>query len=82
MAQENCRCSICNKVSSRGIQTNHGDFSKKAFVADPKDPKFHICMECKETHETSMLDYQRQDELKYGWLYFYPDVGNDNESDE
>lgn len=82
MAKENCRCSICNKVSSPGIQTNYGEYSKKPFVPDPKDPLYFICMDCKEAHETTMLDYQRQDELKYGWLYFYPDINNnDNEDD-
>jgi hypothetical protein len=82
MATEfNRRCSICNKVSSHDIQTNLGDFTKKSFVPDPKNPMFFICEECKVVHEDQMLDYQKKDDLVAGWLRFW--LGdNDNESED
>lgn len=56
---KNARCSICNKVSSRDIETNLGDFMNKSFVPDPKNSQFYVCVDCKESHESLMLDYER-----------------------
>ena len=60
----NCRCSVCGAVYSREIETNIGDYSDKSFVADPKDSKFFICLECKEWHEELMADYETD---PWGW---------------
>jgi len=62
----NKRCGICNRVSSRDIETDIGSFTKNAFVADPSDNKHYICSECKEIHEELMLDYELKDGV-WGW---------------
>lgn len=64
--QNNCRCSICNKVSSLDIETDIGDFSKDNFVPDPKNNSHFICTECKGWHEGLMLAYEQEDG-HWGW---------------
>jgi len=75
----NCRCAVCNKVSSMEIQTDVGDFSDKPFIWDEQN-RDYICTDCKEAHETLMLDYQRQDELTHGWLRVWPLHHKDNDN--
>jgi hypothetical protein len=62
----NTRCSICNVVSSRDIETSVGDYRATGFVADPADSKHYICDECKGHHEELMMEYSLQDDV-YGW---------------
>lgn len=60
----NARCSICNRVSSPDIATNIGDYTDRPFVADPKNPLFYICQDCKESHEELIHEYELEDLLE------------------
>ena len=62
----NTRCVCCNKVSSKEIETDIGDYSKSEFVVDPINPSAFICKECKEWHEDLMMNYHQKDD-PYGW---------------
>lgn len=66
------RCYYCNKVSSRDIETNAEDFTKKRFFRDNDLPVRVVCEECKEVIEDLLLDYEKQDDV-YGW-----EIANDN----
>jgi len=58
------RCSICNTVSNESIQTNIGDFHPNMpFVNDPKDGLHFICIECKESIQGVLDDYELDDDL-------------------
>lgn len=60
------RCFYCNKVSSRDIETNAEEFTKKRFFRDPKLDTRLTCEDCKEVIEELMLDYEKLDDV-YGW---------------
>lgn len=75
----NERCDICNKVSSREIETNPGDFSKNPFVPDPGRDFGFICVECKEHVEELSLEFLLGDD-PYGWDQA-PEPANDNDDD-
>lgn len=55
------RCAICNKVSARDIETDLGDFSENAFIPDPDNDKFTICLECNEVVEEQRMYYYIKD---------------------
>lgn len=67
------RCYYCNKVSSRDIETNAEDFTKKRFFRDNDLSVRVVCEDCKEVIEDLLLDYEAQDDV-YGWK-----IANDNE---
>lgn len=66
------RCFYCNKVSSKDIETNAEEFTKKRFFRDPQLDTRLTCEDCKEVIEELMLDYEGQDDV-YGWS-----IANDN----
>lgn len=79
------RCSICNKVSSRDIETNYEETTKHTFVRDPKDKQHFICMDCNLIYQDLMVDYYIQDD-PYGWFSdeeeFNLEIDNDSDSED
>lgn len=55
------RCSICNKVNDPRIATNLGDHEDQAYVEDPKDSMFSICLECREGIDEILFEWELDD---------------------
>lgn len=52
------RCSICNRTNNEEVETDPGDFVEfMAFVPDPMDNLFDICMECFENIRDCNSDF-------------------------
>lgn len=48
-------------MSARDIETDLGDFSENAFIPDPDNDKFTICLECNEVVEEQRMYYYIKD---------------------
>lgn len=66
MSDSHRRCSVCNRVSSKDIETNALETYKGNFVPDPINRLHFVCVDCKEVHEELMLDYAHKDGV-WGW---------------
>ena len=57
------RCSICNRVNNEEIETEYGDYSEfMAFVPDPSNPMFDICMMCAECISDTLFELEEDED--------------------
>lgn len=73
----NHRCTICNRVSSKDIQTNACEYKDVPFVPDTYGQGF-ICLDCKQSVESLLLDYEQDDDI-WGWEYTIAEDEDDND---
>lgn len=56
------RCSICNKVNVPDISTDLGDYDENgSFSADPANSMFDICIDCQESINDVLYDFEMED---------------------
>lgn len=60
------RCYICNKVTSKAIETNAEELCKK-IVRDDHDESRMVCIECKEASDEVLNDFRMEDDYYFGW---------------
>jgi len=61
---ENCRCNICNSVSSADISDDLGRWSPKEFYHDPDGSGF-LCRECVDSIYYVQTEWDIEDDLDY-----------------